>query len=188
MTKLTANTVDQWLADSEVFSLAFMQYSFTWHHPVGVDITLHREEIQKAHAAWVSKVQEWQASYFRQETFSLSYTKIFGALLWALSEHVFCGDIREYEGLQHPKPEFQGTDEERQEWVDDLCGAPEVVTAMQFCISVLQFYESKRIDRTSPYVFRMTESGRHDLIMALHEKRIDALATYLTLDAWFARN
>lgn len=188
MVTLTNETVDEWLKDCGKFCHDFQRYSFLWHHPIGLDIPLLSEGIAKAHADWVEKVAEWQASGFRQEAISLSYTKIFGALLWALSNHAFCGEISEYEPFREPAPEFEGTPEERAFWIEDVCGAPDIVTAMQFCLSVLQFYESKRIDRKTPYVFRITESGRHDLIMALYEKRIDALGTYLTVDAWFARD
>jgi hypothetical protein len=160
MVELYNRTVETWIEDGESFCLDFMKYSFSWHHPVGADIDLLREEIRKAHAEWVEVRHEWQMQNFKQEAASLSYTKEFGILLWALSRHPFCGEMRPFE----------------------------VVTAMQFCLSALSFYENRRTDRKTPFVFRMTEAGRHDLIMALSEKKSDALATYLAIDALFSRD
>ncbi len=187
MVYLDNNSVDKWLQEADAFCSAFMEYSFSWHHPVGADIQLLADEIKRAHSEWAAICHEWRTQNFRQEAASLSYTKTFGVLLWTLSKTGYCGEMREYEPFRHPRPEFNGTETERKAVLDDLLGAPEIVTALQFCLSILIFFETNRIDRETDFIFHMTESWRHDLIMSLAERRIDALGTYLALDAVFAR-
>lgn len=188
MVRLSKGTVEQWLANCEEFSHCFMEYTFTWHHAVGADLDLLAEHIKEAHAEWTSVVAEWRTQRFRQETEGLSYTKIFAILLYALSKQRYVGEMREYEPFRQPRPEFNGTEEERRCYLDDLLGAPEAVSAFQFCVSVLNFYESNRLDRKTPFEFRLTESGRHDLLVLLTGADATATAVYMALEGLYSRD
>jgi hypothetical protein len=188
MVLLNEHTVDEWLKDRDAFCLAFMEYSFAWHHAVGADLELLRAKLEEAHARWATIVQEWKTNRFRQEAASLSYTKVFGILLWVLSETPFVGAMADYEPFRQPAPEFAGTDEDRAYLRNDLLGAPEVVTAFQFVVAVLNFYESKRIDRKTGFVLRITEGARHDFLVMLHAREVSPLAVYMTLEAFYSRH
>lgn len=185
---LDSNTVKTWLHDKETFSHEFMEYAFRWHHAVGADITLKREVIEEAHAEWFDVVEEWKKVKFRQGAENLSYTKSFAILLWCLCKRRFCGEMREYAPFRKPAPEFPGSDELKADILRDLLGAPEVVTALEFCIGILNFFEQRRNDRNSAFAFRMTEGGRHDLIVALASDKMSAEAVFLVLESLYARD
>lgn len=188
MVYLNGSTVDTWLCDREAFCLAFMEHTFTWHHAVGADLELLREQIREVHGEWVAIVHEWQAQRFRSETESLSFTKIFAILLCVLSKKQYIGEMKAYETFRKPAPEFAGTDEQKQALLEDLLGAPEAVSALDFCLAILNFYESKRLDRRTPFQFRMTESGRHDLLVMLTSGDANPTAVYLSLEGFYARD
>ena len=185
MVRLGKETIETWLADRDSFCLAYMEYTFSWHHPVGADLELLRSEIEESHAEWVATVTEWRTMRFRQETESLSYTKIFAILLCALCKRKYIGEMKPYEPFRRAMPEFQGTDEQRQAILEDLLGAPEAVSALQFCLAVLNHYEQKRLDRKTPFVFRMTEQGRHDLLVLLTGDEPSPIAVYLCLESLY---
>ncbi len=188
MVILRNDTIEQWISDRDKFCLDFMEASFESHHAIGVDLDLHRNEIESAHDNWVAMITEWQTKRFRQETESLSYTKIMAILLWSLSQRSFIGDMREYASFRKPVPVFNGSDERREELRADLLGAPEAVTALQFCLGVLNFYEGKRIDRKTGFVFRVTESGRHDMLVLLTSEDQNALSVYMILEGFYSRD
>lgn len=85
-------------------------------------------------------------------------------------------------------PEFNGSDELRNELMQDVLGNPEIVTALEFCLFVLNFYERQRIDRKSKFVFRMTESSRHDLIAAISRNEMSAEAIFIAFENLYARH
>lgn len=188
MVRLTNDTVEAWLDDCEAFTLAFMEYTFEWHHAVGADLELLRSEIESAHADWIGTVTEWRNNRFQQETESLSYTKIFAILIWALCNRTYIGEMKEYVPFRHQPPEFNGTEAERLACRADLLGAPEAVSALQFCLSVLNFYEANRLDKRPPFAFRMTESGRHDLLVMLTSKEAGPTSLYIALEGFYARD
>lgn len=188
MITLTNTTVDEWLSVASSFSYDFSHFALLQHRALGVDIEFVSPEIEAAHAEWVATVHQWRNTLFRQDTESLSYTKIFAILLWSLSQRQYLGDIRKFVPTGHREdPIFNGPEEMRAAIVADLLGAPEIVSAIDFCIPVLAFYESKRTDRIEPYQFRMTPVLRHDLIVLLSTEKPSPLAIYLVLEAIFGR-
>jgi hypothetical protein len=188
MVILRKNTVETWLRDSGDFSYDFMHYSFEWHHAIGVNLELSRPEIIEVHSKWVETVTEWQTQKFRSETESLSYTKIFAILLWALCQRPYVNEMTQFNSHRQDTPTFNGTPEQKAEMVSDLLGAPEAVTAFQFCIAVLNHYEAQRIDRKTAFEFRMTEQGRHDLLVMLTSKEVSPIAVYLALEGIYSRD
>lgn len=182
------DSVEHWLEDAAAFCYQFQRYSFGWHHAVGADIELLDGPIKVAHAEWVSTVRDWQAEKFQTEAESLSYTKILAILLTILCRTRYVGEMKKFQPMNRPEPEFAGTPEQKQEMLGDLLGAPEAVTAFQFCISTLNFYEERRIDRRTPFAFRMTEAGRHDLLVLLTGEHVDLMGVYLALEGLYARD
>lgn len=188
MVILSNDTVETWLQDREIFSHDFMEYSFAWHHAVGADIHLVRQEIEAAHDEWVEIVTDWKNNRFRQGATHLSYIKTFAILLSCLSKRTFCGEMKEYVAFRDAAPIFSGSDELKKEVMADLLGAPDIVTALEFCIGVLNFYEQRRIDKKDPFSFRMTESSRHDFIVALSRKQMSPDSVFLALENLYARD
>jgi hypothetical protein len=69
----------------------------------------------------------------------------------------------------------------------DLIAAREVVLALDFCLAVISWYESNRIDRSEVFVFRLTPELRHDILSYLVSRQTDPKAIYLFLEALFVR-
>ncbi|MEM1051154.1 MAG: hypothetical protein AAGI28_03580 [Pseudomonadota bacterium] len=188
MLKLTRDTVTEWLENDQVFAYEFMRYSYTWHRAVGLDIEISDELVREAHHEWVTIYNDWRKNKFQRGAVSLSYTKTFAILLHCLSKRLFCGTMREFVPTNKTAPEFNGSEELKAEIRADLLGAPEIVTALEFCICVLNFYEARRLDRAARFVFRMTETGRHDLIAALHSREMSAEALFIAFENLYSRH
>lgn len=188
MITLGAETVEEWLGDCRKFSYEFLHCSATWHQAIGLFIEFHDELVEQAHSEWVRIVNEWKRDRFEQGAEYLSYTKTFAILLFVLSQKEYCVAIHEYEAVNKDAPQFNGSDDLKRELRQDVLGSPEVVTALEFCLMVLNFYESRRIDRKTPFAFRMTESSRHDLIAAIARREMSAEAIFLALENLYARH
>lgn len=188
MLSLEFDTVEKWLEDAETFSYEFMRYSMINYRAAGMDVTFDRPAVEAAHAEWQATVSHWQNHLFRRDTESLSYIKIFAILLWCLSKQSYIQQIRTYSaGARRSEYEFNGDEKLREALVEDFLGAPEVICAIDFCMAVIGAYEEARTDRLTPYVWRLTKSFRHDLIVVLTGGEINPQHVYVMLEANFAR-
>ncbi|TBA76697.1 hypothetical protein ELH53_29630 (plasmid) [Rhizobium ruizarguesonis] len=188
MIELTENTVDVWLSDAEAFTYDFMRYADACAKSVGMSLSFSRADLTESHREWATMCGEWKAHRFEQGVESLSYTKIFSILLYCLTRRTFVTEMRKYSSSGRRSDfDFDGSLEERSEAAADLSGAPEAVSALDFCVAVNGFYEQARVDRNEIYSPRMTMSVRHDLIHLITTGTPTALDVYMAIKPIFSR-
>jgi hypothetical protein len=189
MITLTRETIFEWLSDSDKFSYEFMRHSIECRRAIGINLSFIRTELLKAHEEWVETCDIWKATYFQQDVESLSFTKMLAILLYCLSKRTFISEMKNYEQTGHrSEHSFGGSEADLEEERADFVGAPEIVCALDFCLSAINFYEANRIDKIEPFEFRLTPSARHDLIHVLGSHGQDAMSVYIALEALYARN
>jgi hypothetical protein len=180
MTEFTEDTIDLWLEDFGSFRESFIGYidKFTYDANCIADIDIDKLEL--AHTRWVDNCQYCRVYKFPEEAEHLSYAKIFGFLIFALSQ---CGSyVSEvhFSELSPESPEVQATRE-------DLSGAPEIVLAVDFALDCMDAIEVARTDRSSPFQDRMTPALRHDFIHYVHKEEAHMMGIVMVLQAYYAR-
>lgn len=84
--------------------------------------------------------------------------------------------------------EFDGTSDQREEIRKDINAGRGTYLGFQFIIDVLNWFEKARVDRKTPFVFRMTWDLHHDLFVYLSSEKREPMPVFLILKALYARD
>lgn len=181
------STLYEWLTDYDGFSYEFKRFIFQITQAFGLDCRFDSNTLRLAHAKWKEDCEVWRTQHFAGEADALSHIKVAALLLHNLASSPFIAGLYDHEFTTEPEYHFSGTPEQYDEARQDLISAREVILSLDFCISIICWYEERRIDRTDPHVFRMTVDLRHDIISYLVSRQSEQKAVYLILKALFIR-
>jgi hypothetical protein len=187
MIRFEPDTLYSWLEDYEGFSYSFKRYCFTIGQAFGLDIRFDNNTLSLAHQKWASECESWRTQHFPHETDALSHTKVVALLVHNLATAPYISRVSEHEYTNDLDYRFSGSAEQYAEARTDLIAAREVVLALDFCLAVISWYESNRIDCREVFVFRLTPELRHDILSYLVSRQTDPKAIYLFLEALFVR-
>lgn len=187
MIRFEPDTLYDWLADYESFSYSFKRYCFALGQAFGLDIRFDSNTLKLAHENWVADCEVWRTQHFPNETDALSHTKLCALLLHALSTVPYIASVAEHDYNEDLEYRFTGSAKQFGEAKADLVAAREVVLALDFCLSVISWYEQNRIDRKEQFSFRLTPDLRHDIISYLVARQTEPKAIYLILEALYVR-
>jgi hypothetical protein len=147
--------------------------------------------LQAVWREWSETVNVWKKGRFAEAAEHLSYSKTFAILLHTASKKDLPFVHQQIKEIL-PKGGFKSLveDEEvaREEIVRDVLAAPEIVTTLDFVLSAMNFFEKNRVDRHTPFSFRLTETIRHDMIVELHRGEMTAEAIFIAFECLYARH
>jgi hypothetical protein len=155
--KFNETTLYGWLSDYDSFSYEFKRYIFQLAQAFELECRFDNNTLQLAHAKWGEDCEIWRTQHFEGETVALSHIKLAALLLHNLASAPFIAGLYHHEYTSDLDYQFSGTEEQYGEAKQDLVSAREVILSLDFCISIICWYEERRIDRIDPYEFRMTE-------------------------------
>lgn len=188
MIPIKEDTVYAWTRDYDSFSDQFKRFCVFITQAFNLDCRFEENELKLVHKKWIDECEIWRTQHFGKKADALSHIKIVALLLHHLSRAPFIASLSEYEYNDAKlKYEFTGNPEQKKEAADDLIAAREIILSLDFCISVICWYEENRIDRVEPFKFKMTVEFRHDIISFLVARGNDSRALYLILEALFLR-
>ena len=181
------DTLYDWLQDGEGFCYSFKRYCVTIAQAFGLEITFDSNTLKLAHEKWAAECEVWRTQHFPNETDALSHTKVVALLLHYLAPAPYISRVADHEYSSDLQYQFCGTEPQFIEAREDIVAAREVVLALDFCIAVISWYESNRIDRKEEFNLRLTPELRHDILSYLVARQTDPKAVYLFLEALFIR-
>jgi len=185
MIRFRESTLYGWLSDYDSFADSFKRYIVYITQAFGLDCRFDENTLHEAHRKWAEDCEIWRKQHFKEESEALSHIKLTALLLHHLSRVPFISALYEHEYTSDLHYEFAGTDAQKQEARDQLVAAREVILSLDFCISVICWYEERRID--GEYRFNMNVEFRHDIISFLVARGADPKPLYLILKALFMR-
>lgn len=181
------STLYEWRSDYDSFADSFKRYVIYITQAFGLDCRFDDNTLREAHRKWAEDCEIWRKQHFKGEVEALSHIKLAALLLHHLSRVPFISALYEHEFTSDLHYEFSGTESQKEEAKGQLVAAREVILSLDFCISIICWYEERRIDRVEAYRFNMTVDMRHDIISFLVARGADAKPLYLILKALFLR-
>lgn len=188
MIKFSSSTLYDWLSDYESFSYDFKRFCFQIGQAFGLSLEFDSNTLQLAHQKWNEDSEIWRTQHFPNEASALSHIKLIALLLHHLSASPFFSAVYEHQFENQPDYSFAGSEKQYAEARAELIAAREAILSLDFCLSIICWYEERRIDREQPFEFRMTRDLRHDVISHLVSRQTDPKALYLILKALFIRS
>lgn len=186
MIPIDEKSIDHWLEDFRAFNYDFKKFCFMQMRAFSVHAEFASGALENIHAAWKRDCEDWLENETHPSTSSLSHIKI-AALLLANLNKPFLLDMYDYEYKDAEPVELAISEEKAAAARADLVDGREAVLALDFCLAVVDWFESNRVDRKSAYHISLTEDMRHDLLVYLLGEPVDKKAVYLILKALFTR-
>lgn len=187
MISFERDTLYDWLSDYDGFSYVFKKYCVYISQAFAVDIRFDSNTLKLAHEKWAEECEIWRTQHFPDEAEALSEIKVASLLLLHLATAPYVATLVPHTYTSDLHYVFAGSKEQYEEARADLIAAREVILALDFCLSIVCYYEENRIDRVEDFVMRMTPELRHDIISYLVSRQADSKALYLILNALFVR-
>lgn len=187
MIEFAADTLYDWQSDYDAFNYAFKRFCFQIAQAFSLDVQFDSNALKLVHEKWAADCEIWRTQHFPGETAALSHIKVAALLLHNLSISPYIGQVKPHQFNSERHYSFSGSAAQLEEAKADLVAARDVVLALDFCLSVICWYEENRIDRVEAFVFRMTPDLRHDVLSYLVSRQTDPKALYLILKALFIR-
>jgi hypothetical protein len=181
------STLYEWLSDYDSFSYEFKRFVFQITQAFGLLCRFDENTLKLVHEKWNEDCEIWRTQHFDGEADALSHIKLSALLLHHLSASPYISGLFKHDYTSDLHYQFSGTTEQLEEAKQDVVSAREAIFSLDFCISVICWYEERRIDRIEPHIFRMTPDLRHDIISYLVSRNTDQKAIYLILKALFIR-
>lgn len=185
--RLTQNCLDDWLENYDAFTAPFLFYATNYAKSVGYAFDTDFESLEIAHCNWVAQCHFWEKTLVMPNSKGLSHIKMMAILLTELSSIEWMKDLVEFDGEERKGGAFLGTPDERAETRADIAGGGGTFLAFEFAITVINYFEAKRIDREGPFCFRATQDVLHDILVYLSSEYRHAMSTFLILTALYAR-
>lgn len=185
--KISERCLDHWASDFDAFSYDFLFYCQCYAKAVGYWFKLDGEALKIAHSNWCAQCQLWEKTLVMPDSNGLSHVKMVAILLTELASIDWLGELLEFAGEERDGYEFTGEPAERDDIRRDINGGGGTYLAFEFAIMVLNYFESRRIDREGDFVFRATADVLHDILVYLSSARRDSMSTYLILNALYVR-
>jgi hypothetical protein len=180
-------TLYEWLIDYESFQYEFKRFCVEITQAFDLDCRFDNNTLALAHKKWREDCEIWRTQHFDEAAEHLSHIKVAPLLLHHLSRAPFIAALFDHAFTSDPHYRFSGDDSQKAEARSDLVAAREAILSLDFCISIICWYEERRIDRVERYRFNMTVEFRHDIISYLLARGDDPKALYLILEALFLR-
>jgi hypothetical protein len=187
MIRFTPETLYGWLSDYDSFSYEFKRFCFQIGQAFGLSLEFDSNTLKLAHQKWHEDSEIWRTQHFPNEADALSHIKLVALLLHHLSSSPFFSGVYEHDFQKDPDYRFAGNEHHFQEARGELIAAREAILSLDFCLSIICWYEERRIDREQAFEFRMTRDLRHDIISHLVSRKTDPKSLYLILKALFIR-
>lgn len=187
MIAIDKNSIDEWLVDFDKFNYSFRAFCFAQFRVFDLRADFVPNVLNQAHKQWVEDCASWLANETHHTTKQLSHVKMIALLLYNLVSTNFLGNFFDHEYQEEPKFTFQGSYVDRGYAKQDLIDGREAVLSMDFCLSVIAWFEQNRTDRAEDYKNPLTKDMRHDILTYLISEKCDVKGLYLTLKALFLR-
>jgi hypothetical protein len=182
------STLYDWLSDYGSFNYEFRRFCFQIGQAFSLDLQFDGNQLKLAHGKWHDDCEDWRTHHFPGQATAISHVKMAALLLHHLSATPFFSGVYDHAFSSNPDYRFVGTPAQFEEAKAELVAAREAILSLDFCLSIICWYEERRIDREQAYEFRMTRDLRHDIISYLVSRNTDPKALYLILKALFIRS
>lgn len=178
-------TLQFWRRDYEAFSVFFLARARKHVNRHGYFIKIDHEALRIGHAGWAAACDLWQKERVPSDSGPLSHLKVLSLLLHHMVQVDWAPEL--FDALPRNPTMWAG----REDALDHIrkcinAGRGDYLT-FQFVISLINWFEEGREDRSEPFVFRLTPDLEHDLMVYFCSEQQDELSTYLILKALYSR-
>jgi hypothetical protein len=189
MLELSPDCLDLWKKDFDKFRVEFLEYC----HPVtkagGYYLTFAQSLLSTAHSGWVAECEKWDAGYIMPDSDGLSHLKTLAILLHSLASVEWVTQFEVFDPAdERDGHTFEGEKEDYDEFCAALNAGRGTYLAFQFCILIVNWYESARTDRAQEFELRLTHDLEHDFMVYLLSERREPMAIFLFLKALYVRD
>jgi hypothetical protein len=189
MLEIDEQTIDYYLADFDGFKYDLKRWVYLHCKAFGLYPDIDDKKLRISFDSWLAEIEVWESCLISNGTERLSHIKIFAIMAWALSRMDWVRCFNPFD-MSSERLEYcyAGSPDTFDEVRADIVNGKEQYLAFEFAHAVICSYEQHRLDRVAPFVSRLTDDLRHDIIVYLKSDAVQSVAFYLIMKALFARD
>lgn len=189
MIRIDNETIDKWFENYDHFKYDFKRYLFIYCKALGIYPVFDDNILKVVHDNWAATIEYWAVALVANGTTKLSHLKILSVLLAQLVKLAWIRELRPFdiqsENLDY---HFSGSLSEFDEVRADIVNGREAYLGLDFILNVINAFEAGRLDKETPFTFRLTEDLRHDIMIYLRSDTVDPIALFLIIKAMYTRD